>query len=99
MNRRQLIQATWVPISKRLPPNTKVMLLCWNWKTNTVHEFQAFIARNHAIAELEGTGNELSWDRRISHWIHFPGPRGEEIRYTGDAAFDNSTMRKRGQKK
>ncbi len=103
MKKSELLKGLWVPIRKRLPPETNQIVLCWNWKTNTVHEWEAFIARSHAkvelgISDFDEAPDSLSWDRRISHWTHFTGPRGEPLRYIGDAVAQQSkdTRKRRG---
>lgn len=105
MKKSELLKALWVPIHKRLPPDTRRIVLCWNWRTNTVHEWEGFIARNHAkvelgISEFNESPDSLSWDRRISHWMNFAGPAGQELRYMGDAMRAESKRKpKRGSRK
>jgi hypothetical protein len=67
--------AAWVPIRKRLPPESRDMVLVWNWAEKQAHAFPGYLALKHARMELSGQGGELSGDRRISHWMKAHPPR------------------------
>lgn len=76
MNKRELLQSTWVPITKRMPPDSDELILVWNWVYKEPAVWLAHQARQHARIEIEETGDDLSWDRRISHWCKIYPPRG-----------------------
>lgn len=95
MNRKELLQAAWVSITKRLPPGTDEDLLTWNWFTGRVIVIKGFFARMAAEKELDGRGDTLGVDSRISHWMKFPGPHGE-TQTEAARIWEGRERRKRG---
>lgn len=77
-SKKDRLQEAWVPISKRLPPDTDEEILCWNYWQGKGITMTAWVARLAAEYLLEHEGDKemsISWDRRISHWMPVYEPK------------------------
>lgn len=76
MNKREFMEAAWVHISKRIPPDEEhEFVLIYNSQNGYMTCFPASWARTYAEICLDGKGAELSWDRRFTHWMLLYGPQ------------------------
>jgi len=46
MNKKQLFEAMWIPIEKRMPPNDQVNILCWHGAMNVPVILQGYVLHN-----------------------------------------------------
>lgn len=69
--RLETIKDCWIHISVRLPPDIKDEIMCWNYQWQTYVLMEGYIARLTAkkILETKNIEEDISPDRRISHWM------------------------------
>lgn len=74
--RNEILKECWIHISERLPPDCKEEIVCWNYQWQTYVLIEGWVARLTAkkILLSNNIEEEISPDRRISHWIPRVGP-------------------------
>lgn len=76
MNKREFMEAAWVHISKRVPPNEDYQfVLIYNSENGYMTCFPSSWAYDYANICLDGRKSELSWDRQLTHWMPLYGPQ------------------------
>lgn len=76
MTKQEFMETAWVHISKRIPAdNDYEFVLTYNSQNGYIACFPASWARTYAQLCLENRGEELSWDRRFTHWMPVYGPQ------------------------
>jgi hypothetical protein len=77
MKRRDFFRLAWIPISDRLPPDTKEIIIIWCYLTQHAQSMDAWLARLHAKRILAGEKEAFAEGRLFSHWMPACGPSGE----------------------
>lgn len=76
MNKRELLESSWIHISKRIPANEEYEFVAtYNSQNGYMYCFPASWARTYAKLCLSGRAEELSWDRQFTHWMPLYGPQ------------------------
>ena len=76
MNKRELMEECWIPIHKRIPSDSDYEFVAvYNSQNGYMFCFQSSWAHTYAKLCLEGRGEELSWDRRFTHWMPLYKPQ------------------------
>lgn len=83
MNKRQLIERIWIPISKRLPPDSDeyiAQVAIYNAKTGFFAVLPTKMAREYALEAIDGVveADKWSWDRVFTHWSMLYPPEGHK---------------------
>ena len=85
MNKKQLIQAAWIPIKKRMPPDTPDEIWAWNSHLDKsfitdgqILRMQMANADDPAIKKVldktEMSGSPVDYHRTVTHWMKIYGP-------------------------
>lgn len=73
LSKSEMWNAIWIPLNKRLPPETDKQVLIWNYLWQQAIPMEAKIARYGGIAML--AGKRVSPDRVYSYWCFVRPPK------------------------
>lgn len=72
--KRQRLQEAWIPIELRQPPVDKTPIFVWNDNWKEAYVWEAMWAYSVIKNLLAGDIDDVSPDKRISHWMYVVPP-------------------------